>query len=81
MAKDNREIVHGIRALKSKGEGGRLPQSITYASGMEDELAANFTDTELKAMFERGDITGNWKSTKGKTPAAPAPAKPAAPTK
>jgi hypothetical protein len=66
MAKDDRTIIHGIRALKSKGEGGRLPQSMTYVPGMEDELAAAFTDAELKAMFTRGDITGNWKSTKGK---------------
>lgn len=71
MAKDNREIVHGIRAMKPR-EGHRIPQSITYSSGMEDELAAAFTDAELKAMFERGDITGNWKSTKGKATAAPA---------
>lgn len=69
MAKDNRQIVHGIRALKPT-EGHRVAQSITYSSGMEDELAAAYTDAELKAMFERGDITGNWKSTKGKTPAA-----------
>lgn len=66
MAKDNRKIVHGIRALVKKSESGRLPQSMTYISGMEDELAAAYTDKELKAMFERGDITGNWKSTKGK---------------
>lgn len=71
MAKDNREIVHGIRALKPR-EGGRLPQSITYSSGMEDELAAAYSQAELNAMLERGDITGNWKSTKGKAPAAPA---------
>lgn len=70
MAKDNREIIHGIRALTIKGPKGNA-QSITYSSGMEDELAAAFTDAELKAMFERGDITGNWKSTKGKAPAAP----------
>lgn len=66
MAKDNREIIHGIRAMKPR-EGGRIPQSITYASGMEDELAAAYTQAELNAMIERGDITGNWKSTKGKT--------------
>ena len=65
MAKDNREIVHGIRALKPNAEGRRLPQSITYSSGMEDELAAAFTQKELNAMKERGDITGDWKSTKG----------------
>ena len=70
MAKDNREIVHGIRVMKPK-EGHRVAQSMTFSSGMEDELAAAFTDAELKAMFQRGDITGNWKSTKGKAPAAP----------
>ena len=69
MAKDDRQIIHGIRALKPT-EGHRVAQSITYSSGMEDELAAAYTDAELKAMFERGDITGNWKSTKGKTVAA-----------
>lgn len=66
MAKDNREIIHGIRAMKAR-DGHRLPQSITYASGMEDELAANYTQAELNAMKERGDITGDWKSTKGRT--------------
>lgn len=66
MAKDNRTIVHGIRVMKTKGESGRIPQSVTYVAGMEDELAAAYTDAELKAMLERGDITGNWKSTKGK---------------
>ena len=67
MAKDNREIVHGIRVLTAKSEGGRLPQAKTLVPGMEDELAAAFTQPELNAMIERGDITGNWKSTKGKT--------------
>jgi hypothetical protein len=65
MAKDNREIIHGIRVMVPR-EGGRLPQSRTFASGMEDELAAAYTQKELDAMKERGDITGNWKSTKGK---------------
>lgn len=65
MPKDNRTIIHGIRALKPT-EGHRIPQSITYSSGMEDELAAGFTQKELNAMKERGDITGDWKSTKGK---------------
>lgn len=69
MAKDNREIVHGIRVMVAS-EGHRVAQSKTLSSGMEDELAAAFTDAELKAMFQRGDITGNWKSTKGKPAAA-----------
>lgn len=64
MPKDNREIIHGIRAMKARDDR-RLPQSTTYASGMEDELAANFSQAELDAMKERGDITGNWKSTQG----------------
>ena len=63
MAKDNREIVRGIRALQAKGKGNA--QSLTYASGMEDELAGAYSQKELDAMKQRGDITGNWKSTKG----------------
>lgn len=66
MPKDNREIIHGIRVMKPK-EGHRIAQSITYASGMEDELAAAYSQTELDTMKERGDITGDWKSLKGKT--------------
>lgn len=66
MAKDNREIVRGIRVLKPKDETRRTASSMTFASGMEDELAAAFTQRELNAMKERGDITGDWKSTKGK---------------
>lgn len=66
MAKDNREIVHGIRVNLPPAEGHKLPQSKTFVPGMEDELAAMFTDAQLKAMMQRGDITGNWKSTKGK---------------
>lgn len=69
MAKDDRKIIHGIRMLV-ENKNRKTASSMTYASGMEDELAAAFTDAELKAMHERGDITGNWKSTKGK--AAPA---------
>jgi len=66
MAKDNREIIHGIRTMLPPQEGKKLAQSRTFSSGMEDELAAAFTQKELDAMKERGDITGNWKSTKGK---------------
>lgn len=66
MAKDDRQIVRGIRALKPTEEGRRIAQSHTYSSGQEDELAAAYTQAELNAMKERGDITGNWKSTKGK---------------
>lgn len=64
MAKDNRQIVHGIRVMMPGEEGRRLPQSKTFSEGMEDELAAAFTQPQLKAMKERGDITGDWKSTK-----------------
>lgn len=66
MAKDNREIVHGIRVMLPAQQGKKLPQSKTLSSGMEDELAAAYTQKELDVMKERGDITGNWKSTKGK---------------
>jgi hypothetical protein len=66
MAKDNREIVHGIRTLLPPQAGKKLAQSRTFSSGMEDELANAYTQKELDAMKARGDITGNWKSTKGK---------------
>jgi hypothetical protein len=72
--KDDREIIHGIRTMLPPQEGHRVAQSQTFASGMEDELAAAFTQAELNKMLERGDITGNWKSTKGK-PAATTGAK------
>jgi hypothetical protein len=62
--KDDREIIHGIRTMMPSAEGRRLPQSQTFASGMENELAAAFSQEQLDAMKERGDITGNWKSTK-----------------
>lgn len=65
MPKDDRKIIHGIRVIKSKNPKGNA-QSMTYKSDMEDELAAAFSQAELDAMKERGDITGNWKSTKGK---------------
>lgn len=71
MAKDNREIVHGIRVMVQPASGGRVAQSKTLVPGMEDELAATHTQAQLDAMKERGDITGNWKSTKGKAAAAP----------
>jgi len=66
MAKDNRKIIHGIRVMVPAAEGKKLPQSKTLSDGMEDELAAAFTQRELDAMKSRGDITGDWKSTKGK---------------
>jgi hypothetical protein len=66
VAKDNRKIIHGIRVMLPAAPGKKLPQSQTLSDGMEDELTAAFTQKELDAMKERGDITGNWKSTKGK---------------
>jgi hypothetical protein len=62
MAKDNREIVRGIRVLVESN--GKTAKSKTLVSGMEDELAATFTQAQLSAMVKRGDLTGNWKSTK-----------------
>lgn len=63
--KDNREIIRGIR-MSVENPNRKTASSKTFVPGMEDELAAAFTDTQLKGMVERGDITGNWKSTKGK---------------
>ena len=65
MAKDNREIVHGIRQT-IKGPSDKIAKSKTFVSGMEDELAGAYSQADLNKMLERGDITGNWKSLKGK---------------
>lgn len=73
MPKDNRQIIRGIRVMVPT-EGRRLPQSKTFVPDMEDELAAQFSQKELDEMKERGDITGNWKSTKGKV-TTPVPTK------
>lgn len=63
MAKDDRTIHHGIRVMKPR-EGKKMPESLTLVSGMEDELAAMFTQSELNVMIKRGDISGKWKSTR-----------------
>lgn len=63
MAKDNRTIVHGITQYQTI-EGAKTGSAKKFLPGMEDELAAGFSQKELNAMVERGDITGNWKSTK-----------------
>lgn len=61
MAKDDREILHGIRFHNDREtkQGRQL-----YKSGMEDELAAVATDEQLKAWLDSGAIKGTWKSTK-----------------
>lgn len=87
MPKDNRQILRGIRINVARPDAkpwkdGTIHKlaSLTYKDGMEDELAAAFTQEQLDAMVERGDITGTWKSTKpaekprpaaGKTASAP----------
>ena len=69
MAKDNRTIHRGISVMvamegKTKRDGSPVKRSVTFASGMEDELAAHFNNTQLKEMVKRGDLSGDWKSTK-----------------
>jgi len=69
MAKDNRTIHRGIRVMVIDGEkkmrdGRPQRKSVTFVTGMEDELAAQFNNTQLKAMITRGDLSGDWKSTK-----------------
>lgn len=67
MAKDNRTILRGIRLLKRETiKGKKKPRlvSVIFTDGMEDELAAQYSDEQLTQMLERGDITGEWKSTK-----------------
>ena len=80
MAKDNREIIHGISIMQAR-EGKKLPKMKVLASGMEDELAAAFSQQELDAMKERGDITGTWKSTQGAATGGASSSKKSAETK
>lgn len=61
MAKDDREIVHGIRMSVLKEAEGSAKTPPVFTSGMEDELAAALTQEQLDAAVERGDLTGTWK--------------------
>lgn len=64
MPKDNREIVRAITHYQVR-DGEKSGSMKKFIPGMEDELAAAYSQKELNAMIERGDIKGNWKSTKG----------------
>ena len=63
MAKDDRVIHHGISFVIPR-EGKKTPQLRVFTSGMEDELAAVMTQTQLNDAMKRGDLSGKWKSTK-----------------
>lgn len=87
--RDNRQILRGIRVpvarpnAKPDKEGViHKFASLTYVSGMEDELAAAFSQEQLDKFLAIGSISGDWKSKKsaervrvgGKfAPAPPAP--------
>jgi hypothetical protein len=61
MAKDDREIVHGIRMSVQKDAEGAAKTPPVFVAGMEDELAAALTQEQLDAAVERGDLSGTWK--------------------
>lgn len=61
MAKDNREILHGIRMPISKDASGGERLAKLYKPGMEDELASALSQEQLDAAVERGDLSGDWK--------------------
>jgi hypothetical protein len=61
VAKDDREILHGIR-FPIEHEGRTKSQLFT--TGMEDELAEVATSEQLAAWLEAGDIKGTWKAAK-----------------
>lgn len=61
MAKDNREIVRGIRIPVSQEATGNEKVATLFKPGMEDELAAALDQKQLDAAVERGDLTGDWK--------------------
>ena len=77
MAKDNRQILRGIRipvarpnAKPDKDGVIHKLASVIYKDGMEDELAAAVTQEKLDAMVERGDLRGEWKAVAATEPAA-----------
>lgn len=71
MAKDNRQILRGIRipvarpnAKPDKNGVVHKHASLTYTDGMEDELAASFSQEVLDKLVATGSIQGDWVSTK-----------------
>lgn len=70
MAKDDRQILHGIRSPVSK-EARKSGRSQLFKPGMEDELAQALTQQQLDDAVERGDLSGTWKHI-GPAKAAPA---------
>lgn len=71
MAKDNRQILRGIRIpveLKNEkpDKEGVLHKrgSLTFKDGMEDELAQHFDQERLDQLVAMGSISGNWKAMK-----------------
>jgi hypothetical protein len=63
MAKDDREILHGVRLHNDREtKTGRQ----LFKSGMEDELAGAVDQATLDRLVEQGSIKGTWKSTKKK---------------
>ena len=87
MPKDNRQILRGIRLAvarpsakpDNKGVIHKLA-SLTYVEGMEDELAAAFSQEQLDRFVETGALSGTWKAKSTEKPRtaggkfAPAPA-------
>jgi len=61
MAKDDREILHGIRfPIQKEGRA----RSQVFKAGMEDELAAAATQEQLDKWVADGDLAGTWKAKK-----------------
>lgn len=85
MARDNRKILRGIRIPVARpnakpDKDGVIHKfaSLTYKDGMEDELAAAFSQDVLDKLVATGSITGTWVSTK---PAEEEEAKPEPPAR
>lgn len=71
MARDNRQILRGIRIPVARpnakpDKDGVIHKfaSLTYTDGMEDELAAAFSQDVLDRLVATGSLSGDWKSTK-----------------
>lgn len=64
MAKDNRNIVNGVRL-------GEAPNVKLFVDGQEDELAAAATPEQIERLKANGSITGDWQATASQSSTPP----------
>lgn len=71
MAKDDRQILRGVRITERiPVEGRKMGKltSTTFTTGMEDELATKLNQQRLDVLVEQGSLAGTWTSLKPQPP-------------